>query len=80
MPKFFMPVPDEAKQIIVTGEDAHHIGYALRSRVGDAFTVCNTDQTADTYGWDYHCIISAFDAQTVTLDVESFGKSQTEPT
>lgn len=75
MPKFFMPVPDEAKQILVTGEDAHHIGYALRSRVGDAVTVCNTDETANTYGWDYFCNISAFDSQTVTLDVESCEKS-----
>ena len=78
MPKFFMPVADKAAQIMVTGEDAHHIGYALRSRVGDAFTICNTDPTAETYGWDYHCIISSFDSQSVTLDVVSFEKSQTE--
>lgn len=78
MPKFFMQVPDDAAQILVTGEDAHHIGYALRSRVGDAITVCNTDSRAATYGWDYHCHISAFDAHTVTLDVDRAEKSDTE--
>ncbi len=78
MPKFFMPVADDAAQITVTGEDAHHIGYALRSRVGDAVTVCNTDASAKTYGWDYHCKISAFDSQTVTLEVETSEKSDAE--
>lgn len=78
MPKFFMSVPDEAAQIIVTGEDAHHIGYALRSKVGDAITVCNTDKTSKTYGWDYFCHISAFDAHTVTLEVERLTQSEVE--
>ncbi len=78
MPKFFMPVADDAKIITVTGEDAHHIGYALRSKVGDAITVCNTDENAATYGWDYHCHITAFDAQTVTLAVADAAKSDVE--
>lgn len=80
MPKFFMPVPDGATEITVTGEDAHHIGYALRSKVGDVLTICNTDQNAQTCGFDYTCHISAFDAQTVTLAVDSCAKSDAEPT
>ncbi len=78
MPKFFMPVEENASEIVVTGEDAHHIGYALRSKVGDAITVCNTDEASSTYGFDYHCKITAFDAQTVTLTVEHFEKSDAE--
>ena len=78
MPKFFMPVTDDASEIIVTGESAHHIGYALRSRVGDLFTVCNSDPQAKTYGWDYHCRISAFDQQTVTMEVLSCEENSIE--
>lgn len=78
MRKIFMPIADDAAQIIVTGDDAHHIGYALRSRVGDKFTVSNTDTAAKTYGCDYICHISAFDAHTVTLDVDEILQSDAE--
>lgn len=78
MPKFFMPVTDDTDQIIVTGESAHHIGYALRSKIGDKFIICNNDPQAKTYGFDYHCHISAFDAQTVTLAIDQIEQSSTE--
>ncbi len=78
MPKFFMPVQDNAAQIILSGEDAHHVGYALRGKVADALTVCNTDPNAKTYGWDYLCHIAAFDALSIILTVDEVRESKLE--
>ena len=63
MPRFFLESIEESN-IQITGEDAHHIGYALRMRPGDALTVCAN-------GRDYHCRIRKLTADTVYLDAES---------
>ncbi len=78
MPKFFMPVQDNAAQIILSGEDAHHVGYALRGKISDVLTVCNTDPGAKTYGWDYLCHITAFDSLSVALAVDEVRESKLE--
>lgn len=62
----------EESNIQITGEDAHHIGYALRMRPGDALTVCAN-------GRDYHCRIRKLTADTVYLDAESSVLCAAEP-
>ena len=49
MPRFFVQQAD-SEQIILTGEDAHHIGHSLRMRAGEMLTVCSG-------GMDYTCEI-----------------------
>ncbi|MDE7121345.1 MAG: 16S rRNA (uracil(1498)-N(3))-methyltransferase, partial [Oscillospiraceae bacterium] len=49
MPRFFTQQADP-EQIVITGEDARHIGYSLRMRPGEMLTVCSG-------GSDYHCEI-----------------------
>ena len=71
MPRFFLESIEESN-IQITGEDAHHIGYALRMRPGDALTVCAN-------GRDYHCRIRKLTADTVYLDAESSVLCAAEP-
>lgn len=49
MPRFFVKQADP-EQIVLTGEDAHHIGHSLRMRTGEMLTVCSG-------GLDYACEI-----------------------
>ena len=49
MPRFFLPALDPV-QPVITGEDAHHIGFSLRMRPGEQLTVC-------AGGVDYDCRI-----------------------
>lgn len=40
MPKFFVPAENiQGEEVIITGEDAHHLGAVLRMQVGDAIKV-----------------------------------------
>ena len=49
MPRFFTESANE-REIIITGEDARHIGRSLRMRPGEMLTVCSC-------GTDYECEI-----------------------
>ena len=50
-------------KIVLGGDDAHHIGYALRARVGDSVTV------ADASGDVATMRVSSFTRDTVTLEL-----------
>ncbi len=55
MPKFFVSREQITEQeILLLGENAHHIARALRMAVGDALTVC------DGLGMEYDCRILSF--------------------
>ena len=74
MPRFFLSsgMP-ESDLLQITGDDAKHISFSLRMRLGEHLTVC------DGMGTDYVCRITAMDGQTVTLAILSSCKTTTEP-
>ncbi|MBR5452599.1 MAG: 16S rRNA (uracil(1498)-N(3))-methyltransferase [Clostridia bacterium] len=74
MPRFFVEngTPLDG-QIVITGEDAHHISYSLRMAVGDPVTVCDMART------EYECVIEAFSSEAVTLKILSQKESRNEP-
>ncbi|MDE6087980.1 MAG: 16S rRNA (uracil(1498)-N(3))-methyltransferase [Oscillospiraceae bacterium] len=59
MPRFFAQQADP-DQIVLTGEDARHIGYSLRMRPGEMLIVCSG-------GLDYHCEITKITESEVFL-------------
>ncbi len=65
MPKFFhFPLDKNDKEIVLTGENAHHIGKVLRSRIGDSITVCDGNCT------DFICTIKNISKDEVLLEVK----------
>lgn len=71
MPRFFVDNV-HGTQIIITGDDAVHIGRSLRMKKGDRITVCS-EKT------DYECIISGISGSEVTACIENFQPSPAEP-
>lgn len=71
MPRFFVDVPDE-NNIVITGNDAHHIGRSLRMKPGEELTVC-------CRGIDYNCTISSITEDSVFLDLVSKERCASEP-
>ena len=73
MPRFFLSsgAPDTGFFEIV-GEDAKHISFSLRMRVGEHLTVC------DGAGMDYDCVISEMDGKTVKATIVESAPSDTE--
>ncbi|WP_028510586.1 RsmE family RNA methyltransferase [Ruminococcus sp. NK3A76] len=71
MPRFFVDNVNSDK-VILTGENARHIGRSLRMKVGDVLTLC-------CEGTDYECSISAFTDSEVCCDVVSSRKTESEP-
>ena len=59
MPRFFVEHGDP-EEIVITGEDARHIGRSLRMRPGEHLTVC-------ACGTDYECEITRITADAVYL-------------
>jgi len=78
MPRFFVRADavsvDDAgqKQIVITGEDAHHLTHVLRVRLGEKITVC------DMSGREYEAAVAAA-GETVHLSVVSEQQTDTEP-
>ncbi len=72
MPRFFVEHADP-EQIIITGEDANHIGRALRMRTGEELTVC-------AQGMDYHCEITRITESEVFLRPLTITPCAAEPT
>lgn len=71
MPRFFVNVEDE-NNIIITGDDARHIGRSLRMKLGDAITVtCK--------GTDYNCTIKSISDDVVTLNLIDKHICKSEP-
>ena len=71
MPRFFVEQGDP-EQIVITGEDARHIGRSLRMRPGQALTVC-------ACGTDYDCRITRITADAVYLHPVSVTPCAAEP-
>ncbi len=72
MPRFFTEYADD-NEIIITGEDARHIGRSLRMRIGEELTVCCN-------GIDYHCEITRITDSEVTLHPLEIVPCAAEPT
>ncbi|MBE6904027.1 MAG: 16S rRNA (uracil(1498)-N(3))-methyltransferase [Ruminococcaceae bacterium] len=69
MPKFFdLSINKNCEKIVLTGENAHHIGKVLRCRIGDSITVCDGKCT------DFVCTISDISKDEVFLDVQKTEK------
>ncbi len=69
---FFLPALDPV-QPVITGEDAHHIGFSLRMRPGEQLTVC-------AGGVDYDCRIREITGDCVYLEVQGQAPCAAEPT
>lgn len=61
MPRFFTNEIDE-NNIVITGDDARHIGYSLRMKKGEEITVC-------CCGIDYVCSIKDITGDEVFLEL-----------
>ena len=74
MPRFFID-RNAVKEggIILEGENAHHLSYSLRGRVGDRVDVC------DGTGALYRCTVTDMDGVSVTLSVDETVTADTEP-
>ncbi len=59
--------------VTIVGEDANHIARVLRYTVGDPITLCDGQKT------DYFGNITAIDAQSVQVKIESCIESKSEP-
>ena len=75
MPRFFIKDADigNTDTVTVTGEDARHISFSLRMRVGDSITLC------DFFNYEYDCIIKSIDGEKVVLNIIDKHPSQNEP-
>lgn len=71
MPRFFTDHANE-HEIILTGEDARHIGRSLRMRPGEALTVC-------AEGIDYDCEITRITGDAVYLKPLHIAPCAAEP-
>lgn len=71
MPRFFVNEINE-ENIILTDENARHIGRSLRMKTGEEVTVCCS-------GIDYRCVITGFTEDTVSLNMEEKSVCQAEP-
>jgi len=71
MPRFFIENANE-EEIVITGENAHHIGRSLRMRVGDKLTLC-------CEGVDYDCEITRFTDSEVFCSVVGTAPCESEP-
>ena len=71
MPRFFTESANE-QEIILTGEDAHHIGRSLRMRTGEFLTVCSC-------GTDYYCEITRITDTEVFLRPVEIHPCASEP-
>ncbi len=59
--------------ITVEGNDAFHISHALRMRVGEHITVCDTDRN------EYECKLVSITPSSVTAEILSAKPSENEP-
>ncbi|MDE5582872.1 MAG: 16S rRNA (uracil(1498)-N(3))-methyltransferase [Ruminococcus sp.] len=71
MPRFFRNEIDE-ENIILTGDDARHIGRSLRMKKGEKITVCCN-------GIDYNCTIESITADSVFLQLDEKIPCASEP-
>ena len=74
MPRFFV-LPGEIGEgeVLLTGENAHHISRSLRMAAGEEVTVC------DGAGRDYLCRLTEFRSDCVRAEILSQEPSASEP-
>ena len=72
MPRFFTGEVRDGLAVI-TGEDARHMALALRMKIGEMVTVC------DSSGSDYQCRITDIHPEQVRLCIEAVESSKGEP-
>ena len=75
MPRFFVeePVPADARQLRLTGEDAHHIAAVLRMKEGQELVVCDGARS------DLLCRIVQVSPGRIDLQILSRSANDTEP-
>lgn len=74
MPNFYINKNDiTEKQALITGEEAQHISRVLRMKKGDEVTLC------DGEGNFYEAVLSDFSDKSVTADILSSRRAETEP-
>lgn len=75
MPRFFIedPLDPAEEQLILKGNDFHHIRDVLRLKTGDIITVCDGARS------DLSCRIERFDADGVVLSILGRQINQSEP-
>ncbi len=71
MPRFFTAEVNGDK-IITTGEDARHIGYSLRMKIGDEITFCSG-------GFEYFCKIEEMNGSEVVSGIVEKRPTESEP-
>ncbi len=74
MSRFFLTNEDSIgeNQIVLRGENFHHLARVLRARVGDEVEVC------DGKGTDYFCLAESFDKESATLSVTKSAPASAE--
>lgn len=74
MPRFFVTSDNiDGNNISIIGDDAYHIARSLRMAVGDDLTVCDGD------GVEYSCTLTKIRDEECTCQINSSGRSSTEP-
>lgn len=74
MPRFFISPEEIADgKITLSGEDAKHIIYSLRTKPGEKFTLC------DGLGKDYMCEFESADSSTAFFKILETRVGSTEP-
>lgn len=74
MPRFFVGQDAIGEGVItLTGENAHHLSFSLRARVGDTLDIC------DGTGTVYSCTVLSMDGKTVECRVDECRPADTEP-
>ncbi|MBQ8340890.1 MAG: 16S rRNA (uracil(1498)-N(3))-methyltransferase [Clostridia bacterium] len=74
MPRFFVTSSQiNGDTVTITGDDAHHLSFALRSAPGERITVCDMSRT------EYQCELTEFLPDTVRAKILSSSPANTEP-
>lgn len=78
MPRFFVRAEqieqlENMRQVVITGDDAHHISRSLRMAVGEGLTICDMQKHI------YECTITEITDTYVHARVDSESLSDTEP-
>ena len=74
MPRFFVR-SDQIREdrIVLEGDDARHVAYALRMAAGETVVIC------DSRSNEYTCTLTEFGDGYVSARIESVKENQTEP-
>ncbi len=71
---FVENLSNKDKDVIILNDDAHHISTVLRAKCGDTIILC------DANGYDYNATIKDIQKKQISLEINTFEKSVSEPT